>query len=185
MNNFFVICFGFIILSTCVAEPFIHKSKSAAGGYTLYPDQSDNTAQCTDDGKLCIGTWYAAENWDHLAELGVTHIVSAIGEPTRGPYPYAKYLQLNLADNQYQQMDLAFQLSYDFIHKAFESKDAVVLVHCAAGVSRSSSIIIHYWMKEYGMTYQQAYDKLKAIRHVIQPNPGFVSQLTKNEKQEL
>ncbi len=46
--------------------------------------------------------------------------------------------------------------------------------HCAAGVSRSASIVIAYYIKEKKMTFQEAYDFVKSKRNKIYPNSGFV-----------
>jgi len=40
-------------------------------------------------------------------------------------------------------------------------QDRKVLIHCAAGVSRSASFTIAYLMKEYKMPYQKAYTHVK------------------------
>lgn len=52
-----------------------------------------------------------------------------------------------------------------------------MLVHCAAGISRCSTILISYLMKKYDLTYDEAFKKVKARRSCIQPNSGFEKQL--------
>lgn len=49
-----------------------------------------------------------------------------------------------------------------------------VLVHCFAGISRSSSGIIAYLMNKYGQTFTEALAYCKAKRPIVDPNPGFV-----------
>lgn len=56
-----------------------------------------------------------------------------------------------------------------------------VLVHCAAGVSRSSSLVLGYLITFRGMTLRQAHDHLKAVRPIIRPNNGFWKQLVELE----
>ena len=51
------------------------------------------------------------------------------------------------------------------------------MVHCAAGISRSSTILISYIMRKYGVNYEEAYKIVKAKRSCIQPNSGFEKQL--------
>lgn len=48
-----------------------------------------------------------------------------------------------------------------------------VLVHCAAGVSRSATIVIAYLMRTKGMGFQEAMNFVKKRRGVICPNYGF------------
>jgi dual specificity phosphatase 12 len=52
-----------------------------------------------------------------------------------------------------------------------------VLVHCYAGVSRSSSFVIAYVMSTYKLEYDEAKEKVKKHRVCIHPGDGFVRQL--------
>ena len=47
------------------------------------------------------------------------------------------------------------EIGFHFINNAI-CQNSNILVHCMAGVSRSSSIIIYYLMKKYNFTYQYA-----------------------------
>ncbi|KAF3707937.1 Dual specificity protein phosphatase 19 [Channa argus] len=63
-----------------------------------------------------------------------------------------------------------------FIDQARE-QNGVVLVHCNAGVSRSSSIVIGYLMMREGLSFDEAYSQVKLARPSMHPNPGFYQQL--------
>ncbi|XP_058128436.1 dual specificity protein phosphatase MPK-4 [Anopheles ziemanni] len=52
-----------------------------------------------------------------------------------------------------------------------------VLVHCYFGVSRSATIVIAYLMEKYRLGYEAAFQRVKAKRRFVMPNPGFVNQL--------
>lgn len=52
-----------------------------------------------------------------------------------------------------------------------------VLVHCAAGISRSSSVVIAFLMLKRVMTYDSALAFVQSKRKCVDPNPGFRSQL--------
>ena len=52
-----------------------------------------------------------------------------------------------------------------------------VLVHCAAGVSRSATLVLAYLIGFQDMTLLAAHAHLKAARSVIRPNNGFWRQL--------
>jgi protein-tyrosine phosphatase len=59
-----------------------------------------------------------------------------------------------------------------------------VLVHCAAGISRSASFVIAYLMYSEKLAFKEAAAAVKEVRPVICPNPGFVLQLKEWEKLE-
>ena len=63
-----------------------------------------------------------------------------------------------------------------FIRNGVENKQNV-LVHCNAGVSRTSMVTIAYLMQYEGMNYEEAYNLVKRKRPAIQPNDGFKKQL--------
>lgn len=57
-----------------------------------------------------------------------------------------------------------------------------ILVHCNAGVSRSSSVVIGYLMNLNQITYEIAYTFVRSKRKCIKPNIGFEKQLIHWEK---
>lgn len=57
-----------------------------------------------------------------------------------------------------------------------------VLIHCQAGISRSSTVAIGYIMKYHNLSMNQAYNKVQACRPIIAPNLNFVGQLANFEK---
>ena len=57
------------------------------------------------------------------------------------------------------------------------SKGGVVLIYCRAGMSRSASLCIAYFMKYHKMSREDAYQFVRQKRPIICPNPGFNMQL--------
>lgn len=64
----------------------------------------------------------------------------------------------------------------DFIKTAI-TKEEPVLVHCNAGVSRSASFVIAYFIREEGMTFREALTHVVTRRPSVMPNLGFQKQL--------
>ncbi len=52
-----------------------------------------------------------------------------------------------------------------------------MLVHCNAGLSRAPSVVIAYLRKEEGLSWEEAWEKVKEARPGMKPNVGFVKQL--------
>src|SRR5207248_2076018 len=68
------------------------------------------------------------------------------------------------------------EIGYHFIDNVVQNNDKI-LIHCMAGVSRSVSVVVYYLMKKTGMGYNKAYDQVKNIRSVANPNNSFKAQL--------
>lgn len=58
-----------------------------------------------------------------------------------------------------------------------------MLVHCWAGVSRSTTIVISFLMAEHGMSLNDATEHVRKQRWFINPNPGFKNQLKRYERE--
>jgi predicted protein tyrosine phosphatase len=57
---------------------------------------------------------------------------------------------------------------------ANSSEDLKILVHCNAGISRSASFVIAYYIREHQMDFQKAFNLVKIKREQIFPNTGFI-----------
>lgn len=150
---------------------------------------------------LYISNWDASLDIRLLRELGISAIlcVETMGKPDDVRRAYKKkkieHMQIPIEDTPKQKIVQFFDPAYDFIHKAI-SADKKVLVHCAAGISRSTTMIMYYLLKRYYLTnfkrnkiitkeiINMRHYFLPRIMHFIKqfrpcasPNPGFVDQL--------
>lgn len=73
-------------------------------------------------------------------------------------------------------MSPLFEQACQFIEEARQSNGRI-LVHCACGVSRSTTLCCAYLIKHHSMSIEQALTHLRARRHIVQPNSAFLSQL--------
>jgi protein-tyrosine phosphatase len=60
-----------------------------------------------------------------------------------------------------------------------ERKKGNVLIHCAAGISRSATLLISYLMNKHQTTFEDCLVFVAIKRPCVQPNAGFVTQLKK------
>ncbi len=91
-------------------------------------------------------------------------------------------MNINLWDSPSSNIKEHFDSTSEFIAQA-KSENSKVLVHCAAGISRSTSLLLAYLMKKENMDLRSAYLHVKQIRSIVQPNSGFVLQLIEYEKE--
>lgn len=68
------------------------------------------------------------------------------------------------------------EIVYNFIENAINRSEKI-LVHCYAGMSRSASMLIYYFMKKEGIDYHTSKKIIKKIRPIIEPNVYFKHQL--------
>ncbi|ROL43986.1 Dual specificity protein phosphatase 14 [Anabarilius grahami] len=92
-----------------------------------------------------------------------------------------EYVKVPLADMPHSPISLYFDSVADKIHSVGRKRGAV-LVHCAAGVSRSASLCLAYLMKYHRVSLAEAHAWVKARRPVIRPNGGFWRQLIEYER---
>lgn len=51
------------------------------------------------------------------------------------------------------------------------------LVHCQAGISRSTTIVVSYLMRHNAHSFDEAYKYVKKMRPIVSPNISFVGAL--------
>lgn len=95
-------------------------------------------------------------------------------------------LHIRINDTPQEEISKYFDVTYKFINDLI-NKNENVLVHCRAGVSRSTSIIINYLLqKKYENFFLESTPKqtvddiimfVRSKRSIINPNQGFVNQL--------
>jgi len=92
-----------------------------------------------------------------------------------------KYKSIDIHDIPSSNIFQYFLSTNEWIHNA-RSSGHPVLVHCAAGVSRSASLCIAYLMEKQNMSLKAAFDHLRKCRQCICPNAGFMRQLRQFEE---
>jgi predicted protein tyrosine phosphatase len=87
--------------------------------------------------KIYISNASSAGSKKKLEEAGITHIL-VVGKALQQKFPNEyKYMQINVHDSPSENLTPYFQEAFDFIETGER-----VLIHCAMGVSRSSSMAI-------------------------------------------
>lgn len=135
------------------------------------------------DNKVYIGSIGAANNKEELKKAGITHIVNAACTVKCNFPEDFEYLKLDdLLDSPDANIKQHFEKSNGFIHSALNSNGRV-FVHCHAGISRSSTLIIAYMIKHLNYSFDKALEHCKSRRSKVNPNEGFKKQLREYEQE--
>lgn len=104
-------------------------------------------------GMISIGTKFEQTLYEHYVNLQQLHVI--------------------VEDCETENIELAFESVRSFINAI----NGPVLIHCVLGISRSPTFTIYYLMKEFNLSFEEAFDKLKQKRPCIDPNEGFIKKL--------
>jgi len=158
----------------------IEELSNKSNGYVV--DTSPDTDCCEVVENLYIGSQDAAAEEEILMTKGITHIVNVgTGIPNMFEHKF-KYFKVDILDTPEFDILPFIEPTSNFIDNAIKNEHGKVLVHCNAGVSRSSAILIGYLMKKRNYTYEEALEKTKLARSCICPNFGFAEQLRRMNK---
>ncbi|XP_034567638.1 dual specificity protein phosphatase Mpk3 [Notolabrus celidotus] len=114
---------------------------------------------------------------DGLASLGISYVLSVSRcSPQPSFLPCSRYLRIPIDDSLWDDLLPWIPQALSFIDGAISS-GASVLVHCAAGISRSPALAVAYIMYRMGLDLDQAYRFVKERRPSISPNFNFLGQL--------
>ncbi len=127
---------------------------------------------------LYLGSMIEAYDINWLNRNNIKNIVNCSIETPSYYGNRFNYLNLKLYDHPSQSIRHVLDLTYNFIDRSIE-KGENVFVHCVAGISRSTTIILNYIMRKYGMKYNDALTFVRNKRNIVNPNQGFRDQLAK------
>ncbi|GAB0099704.1 dual specificity protein phosphatase 18 [Sergentomyia squamirostris] len=121
-----------------------------------------------------------------MTQLGVTLVINVAPElpDTPLPDPTPAYMRVAILDKGENDILQHFDDVTERIH-AERHRGGVTLIHCVAGVSRSTSFCLAYLVRHLQMTLRDAFLYVKATRPQIRPNVGFFHQLISYEATQL
>lgn len=144
-----------------------------AGKYSCFTTASEIMDHLYLSGFIC-----AEES--KLKEIGITAVVDATNV-SNSPIKSVDYLKIPVEDSEGSNIKVYFDEVADKILQV-KLKNGKILVHCAAGISRSTSLVLAYMVKHENMTLKEAYQFVHDKRPIISPNIGFWKQLIDYER---
>jgi len=125
---------------------------------------------------LYLGSVASAQEWAELERFQIRHIVCMVNMFELPFVGKVTYKTIQIDDIEIADIKQYFETINQFI-TSVKNAGGRVLVHCAAGVSRSASAVLAYLMNSQRMTYSQAKEYVMHRRPCICPNDGFERQL--------
>ncbi|XP_059387433.1 dual specificity protein phosphatase 13-like [Carassius carassius] len=137
---------------------------------------------------IYIGDMYAAKDKHLLQSLNITFVLNAAHGKFSVNTGASFYRDTKISYHGVEAFDMpSFDLSpffysaAKFIKTATSTPGGKVLVHCAMGLSRSSTLVLAYLMIHEGMTLVEAIKAVSQHRNIC-PNSGFMEQLRELDK---
>lgn len=124
---------------------------------------------------LWIGDLQCTKNVENLKAHGIFSILTAMRGRITIHETFIRH-QIQLDDTEDADVMTHFLPSIHFIQAELD-KGRGVLVHCQAGVSRSSTIVAAYLMYLKDIDPRTALELIKQARPAVEPNQNFLQQL--------
>ena len=121
---------------------------------------------------------------ENFEENRITHVVNVSYEAPDIEINGISYIRILVDDDPTEDLYPFFDTGADFINKAVKEGGHCV-VHCVAGVSRSTTVVLAYLIKHKHMTLKQGFKLVYEKRKCIKPIIGFMKQLMAFEKKTL
>ena len=134
---------------------------------------------------LFLGGLLGASNPTLISRHRITSIVSLLSpNAVVNKHRHLAYLELCIDDLPNQNIMRVVPEALAFIKSEIQ-RGGNVLIHCAAGVSRSASVAIAYFMVFNDLDYSAALAHVRKGRKCACPNQGFERQLRNMNIQSL
>lgn len=142
------------------------------------PDHAEGKPVWQIARNLYLGDRKDAHDRDLLTRVGVTHVVNCAAEVPCWYHRDFRYLRLPLTDPD-PEFHESIETFCRFIHRG--RRAGGVLVHCAAGLSRSPSVVLAYLVWR-GKPLDAALERLRrrvgeSDRGFIEPDASFLEQI--------
>ncbi|PVV04312.1 hypothetical protein BB560_001184, partial [Smittium megazygosporum] len=127
-----------------------------------------------------LGNDNAEKDLQTLLDANIKIIISVLTdfEPSHKQFKYTIIPALDLPTTNLIQY---FDQTNKIISESIKNKENI-LIHCAAGQSRSVTILAAFLMKSRGLSRVDALNFIRASRPQIKPNDGFIAQLDLYQK---
>ncbi len=132
--------------------------------------------------RSAVGNPYTGE-FDLLDKYNIEVVISVLTEEEyidfmvyEDDFTNREWYRLVADDDPSENISKFFYDVHIIIDKAQKEKKNI-MIHCAASMSRSPTLVIAYLMIANHLTFDEAYRLVKRQHSLAEPNSGFVKQL--------
>ena len=145
--------------------------------------QSKENYSCIIDNLLYYGNIKPALKDEELSNIGIKAIVCLLPKKQEIFHDPKKFTVLNIYTDDKVTCSLKDwgEKTTNFIEENI-TNNKPVYVHCAQGISRSTSCILYYLMTKKGMNLKDSFNLVKSKRIVASPTVGFFKDLIEYDK---
>lgn len=150
--------------------------KAAAKREVMLKQRPEYDPPCLVAPGIYLGGVGAARELQRLQDLGVTHVVNASPIVPCFHRKALHYQTVDIYDDGDDDIKEHLQKTSVYISKVIR-KGGSVLVHCYAGQSRSSALVMAHLIRTRCISVEDALQCVRAVRQSAEPNAGFIRQL--------
>ncbi len=127
---------------------------------------------------IYIYDWLILGNINDALTMNTDAVLSIFNDGEYYKDIFSKKIWLNLYayDNSNQNLEVYFDKAFDFLDK-MEKENKTCIIHCHAGINRSATILLAYFIKKMQIKLYDGYEFLSLLRPGIIYNIGFRKQL--------
>lgn len=129
------------------------------------------------DDQLYLGGLMGAGSHEAFERNQIKSVVSALsGFSYMVKFPHVEYHSIQIDDACDADMTRHLQGAIQFILNA-HAQGRNVFIHCAAGISRSTTVACAFMMTKHQIRFEEALERIRESRQCACPNLGFQKQL--------
>jgi atypical dual specificity phosphatase len=129
--------------------------------------------------QIYVGSYGDAASDQFISDRGITHVITCADEfPSSLLRPGYK---IPIVDDVADEKTKKYFLEAASVLDRWVREGNKIMVHCFAGMSRSVSVVITYFMMYKGWSFDLAHNHLKQRRYQTKIHPGFIPILLEIE----
>merc|ERR1711935_715919 len=133
----------------------------------------------TNKGGLWVGNFRPSDDIFWLKKNGINFVLTAMPKICASKPIYKEHgITQMVADSEDKpgcDISVYFEEASVFIENALQNGN--ILVHCGAGISRSTTLAMAWYTKKHKKGFEQSLEFFRTSRPICTPNTGFEKQL--------